>query len=269
MLHWFRNVRDAIAKSDKSVRESTVPDTFPSWIKLSFIFLVIIKLWLVNGQTIFAIGFAEHDDRLFLNLANALLHGHWLGHYNNLTLAKGPFYPLWIATTFVLGVPLLLSQHLLYIAACTIFVIAVRPLLPRPIMLLLLYAILSFNPISYTDGAMTRVMREGIYPALTILAVSCSIGLLVRCAYSLKNLTFWSLGLGFSLSAFWLTREESVWIMPSILIIISFAAIRILLTRPIDWRRLSLLSLVPLCIWMVVIGAVAGINKAYYGVFYR
>lgn len=256
-----------MANSLQLQEESTVATTFPTWIKLSFITLAIIKLWLVNGQTIYAIGFSGHDDRLFLNLASGLLHGHWLGPYNNLTLAKGPFYPLWIATTFMLGVPLLLSQHLLYVTACTIFVIAVRPLLPRPIMLLLVYAVLLFNPISYTNVVMTRVFRDGIYPALTILVVACTIGLLGRHDRPLKSLLFWSTGLGFALSAFWLTREEGVWIMPSILIIISFAAVSILKTKPIDWRRLSLLCILPFVIWVIAIGTVAGINKAYYGVF--
>lgn len=257
----------AMANPDELVRVPAASAAFPSCARFSFVILALTKLWLVGGQTVFAIGYALHDDRLFLNLANALLAHGWLGHYNNLTLAKGLFYPLWIATTFILGVPLLLSQHLLYIAACAIFVIAVRPVLPRPAMLLPVYAILLFNPLSYTDGAMTRVLREGIYPALTMLVIAYAIGLLVRHSHPMKNLAFWASGLGFSLSAFWLTREEGIWIMPSILIIVGFATVRIWQTKPIDWRRLSLLCVVPFVIWVIAIGTIAGINKACYGVF--
>lgn len=240
---------------------------FPLWILCAFVILTITKLWLVSGQSIAAIGFAGHDDRLFLNLASELLHGRWLGPYNNLTLAKGPFYPLWIAATFMLGVPLLLSQHLLYIAACTIFVIALRPLLPRPTILLLIYAILLFNPISYTDGVMTRVIREGIYPSLTILIVAGATGLLARHDRPLKILLFWSSGIGFALSALWLTREEGIWIVPSMLFIIGFTAMKIWQTKMPDWRKRLLFCVLPLIIWVVAIGIVAGINKACYGVF--
>lgn len=256
-----------MAESLRSQKESTAHNTFPLWVKVSFIALTVIKLWLVDGQTIFAIGYAMHDDRLFLNLASALLSGDWLGPYNNLTLAKSPFYPLWIAVTFILGIPLLLSQHLLYVAACAIFVIAVRPLMSSPTILLFGYAILLFNPITYTDDTMTRVLREGIYPGLTILVSACAIGLLLRHARPLKILAFWATGLGVALSALWLTREEGVWIMPSILIIVGFAALRIWQTKSIDWRRLSLLSVLPFVIWVFTIGFVAGINKIYYGVF--
>lgn len=239
---------------------------FPSRVGYSFIIVALIKLWLVRGQTLYAIGLAGHDDRLYLNLANALLEHGWLGRYSNLTLAKGPFYPFWIAIMFVLGVPLLLSHHLLYIAACLIFVIAVRPILSRPTVLLLVWAVLLFHPITYASET-TRVIREGIYPALTVLVASCSIGILLRHDLPLKSVRIWSIGLGFALSAFWLTREEGVWMMPSILMLIGLVAIRIVQARPVDWRRLFLLSALPFGIWIIALGTVAGINKAHYGTF--
>lgn len=232
-----------------------------------FIILALLKLWLVGAQTVSAMGYFGHDDRLFLNLAKALLTHGWLGHYSHMTLIKGPFYPFWIAISFLLGIPLLLSQHLLYITACAAFVIALRPLLPQPKILLLVYVILLFNPMSYTDQVMTRVIREGIYPALTIIVVSCAIGLMSRNDRQLKTLAFWSIGLGSALSAFWLTREEGVLIIPSILTIIGFATVRVWRTKLIDWRRLFLLCILPMIIWMASIGFVAGINKYGYGIF--
>ena len=69
--------------------------------------MTVIKLWLMEGQTLCAVGWASHDDRLFLNLALSLLKSDWLGQYSRLTLVKGCFYPIWIAFTFVSGIPLL------------------------------------------------------------------------------------------------------------------------------------------------------------------
>src|SRR5262249_889025 len=83
---------------------------------------VLVKLWLVAGQTIYAIGPSQHDDRLFLSLAASILEGKWLGPYYQLTLSKGPMYPIWIALVFLTGVPLFTAQHLLYAAACAVFV---------------------------------------------------------------------------------------------------------------------------------------------------
>jgi hypothetical protein len=240
---------------------------FPRWARRFFIISALIRLWLAGGQTLHAIGWAGHDDRLFLNLANQFLTHGWLGHYSNLTLIKGPFYPFWIALNFVLGVPLLLSQHLFYIAACAIFVVAVRPLFAKQTLLLVVWCVLLFNPMSYTDQVMTRVTRGGVYPALTILVVALAGGLLARRDLSLKRLKLWSAGLGVALAAFWLTREEGVWIIPSILMITGLTAVKIFRTKPFDHRRLFVACALPFCIWAVIVGAVAGINKVAYGVF--
>ena len=241
--------------------------SFPLWGKVAFLGLALVKLWLVSGMSLYAIGNALYDDRLFLNLANAILAGDWLGPYNNLTLAKGPFYPLWIAATFQLGIPLLLAQHLLYIASCAVFIIAVRPVLSRLSILLLMWAVLLFNPMSYTAGVMTRVIREGIYPSLTILVTAGAVGLLARHDRPPKNLFPWSICLGCCLSAFWLTREEGIWMIPSVVAIIGFAVVRMRQRRPDRLPILSLICVLPFCIWMIAIGTVAGINKNRYGLF--
>ena len=136
---------------------------FPLWAWFCFTILVFIKIWLVSGQTLCALGWNIHDDMLFLNLASALIEGNWLGRYTQITLVKGPFYPLWIAAIHFLSIPLLLAQHLLYVTACIIFGISVRPLLRNTPVVILLFSSLLFNPMSYADGPMTRVLREGIF----------------------------------------------------------------------------------------------------------
>jgi hypothetical protein len=68
---------------------------------------------------------------LFASLAASLATGNWLGPYNNRTLIKGVGYPLWIASNYLLGVPLLLAQNLLYVASRAVFVIALLPLFSR------------------------------------------------------------------------------------------------------------------------------------------
>lgn len=252
------------------IKKSDTTLVFPLWLKFSFIILALIKLWLVSGQALFVIGDATYDDQLFLNLAANLLSGDWLGPYNKITLVKGPFYPIWIAVTFILGIPLLLSQHLLYIVSCIIFLIAVRPILilPKSTMLsIAVYTILLFNPMTFTFVLGNQVLRQGIYLILTLLVAAAFVGFLIRYTNSLKNLAFWSIGLGFALSAFWLTREEGAWIMASISMVIGFTAIRIWqMQSPDRIKRLSLCVL-PFGIWLLSIGIVAGINKVYYGVF--
>jgi hypothetical protein len=252
---------DYIKKSD-----SIAP--FPLWVKISFFVLALIKLWLVSGQTLAAIGYATYDDRMFLNLAANLLSGDWLGNYDKITLVKGPFYPIWIAITFILGIPLLLSQHLLYIAACILFLYAIKPILARStILLVAIYVILLFNPMTFSFSIGDKVFRQSIYLTLTVFVIAASAGFLIRYANPLKNLVFWSIGFGLTLSAFWLTREEGIWIIPSILMIIGFVAIRIWKMQSPDLIKRLFLCVLPFGILFLSLGAVAGINKIYYGVF--
>lgn len=236
---------------------------------LMWFFLIVsvfVKLWLVNSQSLTAIGGAVYDDRLFLDLAGHLLKGDWLGPYDHKTLAKGPFYPIWIATVFKSGIPLLLAQHLLYVAACCVFIAAIRPLVKNRLLLLAGFIVLLFNPMSYTNVVMTQVLREGIYPALTVMVISFAIGLLIRHNGRPRLLILWAAGLGISLTAFWLTREEGVWIVPSLLVMVGLAAFMELRCRPVDFRKVVLYVL-PFVIWLAAIGGVAGINEVKYGIF--
>lgn len=181
--------------------------------------LTLVKLWLVRGQPIYAIGPADHDDRLFLQLAEHLTRGDWLGPYNQLTLAKGPFYPLWIAFVSLLGVPLFFAQHLLYVAACALFVRACRPAIASGAARFGIYALLLWNPMSYEASSMGRVLRQHVYGPLALLLFAALIALYFRRSQPLRRLLPWAALLGLAFTGFWLTREESIWIVPSLLLL--------------------------------------------------
>jgi hypothetical protein len=231
------------------------------------VFISLAKLLLISGQNFFAIKGAVYDDSNFLYNASYLVNGSWLGPFDHLTLIKGPFYPLWLATNIILHISPFYSQHLLYIASCYVFVIAVRPILQKPIALFIIFVALLFNPMSYCAYIADRVLREGIYPALTIFVLSGIIGLMVRYNYPLKNVVLWSMSFGLTLSAFWLTREEGVWILPSILVIMSFTAMRIYRAKLFNraWRLIALV--LPFIFLLVSTLTVAAINKSNYGIF--
>ncbi|MGD0338028.1 MAG: hypothetical protein ABSB78_04510 [Bacteroidota bacterium] len=226
----------------------------------------MIKLWLVSAQTMPAY-YSPHDDELFLKLARHIASGGWLGEYNNVTLAKEPFYPFWIAVMFWSGVPLSLSQHLLYVCTCVVFIIAIRPLLRNMALpFLFIYFALLFHPISYDTAVMARVIREGIYVSLALLVSSFAIGILLRKDVSLKVLIKWNIGLGLSFAALWLTREEGVLILPSLFLLSGASFVSILLFSKNKIRRI-IIYCIPIILFIGIITLVAGVNKLYYGVF--
>ncbi len=232
-------------------------------LSIAVIGLTLLKLWLVQAQHLIASGRAIYDDRLFITLSDHLLNGAWLGPYNNLTLMKGPMYSIWMALNFWIGWPLLFTQHLFYIAACAVFVAAARPVVRGRALRLLLYAALLFNPASFL---VTRILRSGIYVPLTLMVVACAAGIAFRLPKRAAGLAPWCLGLGLSLGAFWLTREEGAWILPSAILLIGAGLLAAWRRGTLRARRVVWLLLVP-ALWAGAVGSVCAINRRAYGVF--
>ena len=228
------------------------------------VLLTLVKLWLVRGQAVYAIGPADHDDRLFLQLAEHLTRGEWLGPYNQLTLAKGPFYSCWIAGVSWLGWPLFFSQHLLYAAACAAFVRAGRPALPSGAARFSLYAFLLANPMTYDASSMGRVLRQQVYGSLAVLIFAGLVALYGRRQEPLRRLVPWAALLGFALGAFWLTREESIWIAPSVAVLAGATLVSAWRAgRAAAGRVTRAFGLAVLCALLPVV-AVSGMNYRHY-----
>jgi len=230
----------------------------PGW--FVYVLLVAAKIWLTRAQSLLAIGDSPGDDRLYLELANHLARGAWLGRYNSLTLVKVPFYPMWVAATFGLGVPLLLAQQLLYVASCVAAVVALRPVITSRVARLGLFALLLWNPWSFADGVMTRAAREGIYASLAILVFAGAVGLALRQEAPRSTLVRWALLLGASAAALWMTREEGVWVVPMIGLGLCAGGLR----TP-SWRRLVWGAALALFVWWAAVGFVLWRNANRYG----
>lgn len=226
-----------------------------------------LKLWLVSGQDVAVFGNAIYDDRLFVELAQSLLHGNWLGEYDHLTLIKGPFYPLFIAGSSVLGIPLSVSEHIFYICACILLILALFPLVNNRLILLAAFFFVLFNPASYDAQVMPRLIRDGIYLTLTLACFACLIGLFVRIQGSLRIFFLWSCLLGCFLSFLWLTREEGIWILPSCIFITILSLYKIIVSIKESKITRILLILFPYFILINSILVVSTINYNYYGIF--
>ena len=104
-----------------------------------------IKLWLLGSHYLMATN-SPHDDLLFVTQAHNLLSGKWLGPYNQFVMIKGAIYPLFIAFAYLLNIPLLTAQQLLFWFASLTAVWAIHPAVQRKWLLPLLFLVLFFNP---------------------------------------------------------------------------------------------------------------------------
>ncbi len=155
--------------------------------------LSLTSLLIDYRQRIPILTFAKYDDGLSLNLANHIAQGHWLGPYNNLTHVKGPFYPLFIAISHWLGLPILMSQRLLLIGSGLLLVFAFRQFLKNKWFLAIFFAVYIFNPAIYALWH-TRTLRNSIYGSLTIAVLACAIGLAGSIKWASATPLRWSLG---------------------------------------------------------------------------
>lgn len=229
--------------------------------------LTLAKLWLTLGQPIYAIGYAMHDDVLFLKLGRSIARGEWLGAYDQMTLAKGPFYSLFVAAVFWIGLPLTFAQQLFYTAACAACARALRPAFRSLAFAVGVYALLMLNPMSWEAPTNGRILRQHVYTPLGMLVFAAALALYCRRHESFKRQLPWAALLGLSLGCFWMTREESVWIVPSLLVLVGAGAIAAwrenrAARRPLaaTWAVAALCTALPL-------GAVSWMNYRHYGWF--
>jgi len=242
--------------------------------RIAWIVIALLSLWLRMGFPVHAIADAGADDALFVRLARSLQAGDWLGPYDNLTLAKGMFYPLFIAATSFLAIPLRAAEHLTYLGAAALAAGFLQRRTGRRWLSLLVFAALAFNPALWSP-ALARVIRENLYVSLSLLLVV----LTVVAAFPARACGLWRrLGLGIALglvaAGYWLTREEGAWLLPSLAAIVLTALAGIAWggrgggpPRRIRFGAMAVPLLAGLLVFTAGIGTVAALNAAYYGVF--
>ncbi|HEY4302745.1 MAG TPA: hypothetical protein VGM73_17885, partial [Candidatus Didemnitutus sp.] len=225
------------------------------------------KLWLTRAQPIYAIGPAVHDDRLFLDLAGHILNGDWLGPYNQLTLAKGPFFPIWVALVFLTGIPLGLAQQGAYAAACALLVRAFRPWIPSGFGRFCAYLLLLWNPMTFEGHDLARIMRQNIYTPLALVVFAALVALCARRTQVLRRQAGWAALAGLAFGCFWLTREESVWLLPAVGVLVSWYAWSFHAEIAHRWRVLAGTAAIGISGAVLPLLVVAALNHHYYDWF--
>ena len=201
------------------------------------------------------------------NLANSILGGNWLGGYDTHTLMKGSMYSVFIAGVFLLGIPLFTAQHILYAACCSLVVLALRPFRANRWLLVFLFAVLLFNPVTYETGHHTRVLRQHLLDPLALAIVASGIGLYARRQMSMKKMLPWALMGGVSLPVFWMIREEGIWILPLCAVLWGVLIFTVWRERGPIWRSRILLCCFPFVLFAGGVFGVSWLNSIYYGVF--
>lgn len=180
------------------------------------VFLFIAKIYVIHDVPIWALPGSMRDDLLMVTLADNIVHGKWLGEYSEFTFIKGITYPLFLAVNYVLHIPAVLANSILYALAVIAFIAAVKPLLKKDSYLFVVYSVLMLSPISYSAFTMQRIYRDDIYYSLILILVSCYVAIIVRGFDEKIKKWLWLLTVDFVAVMF--CREDSIWVMPLMLV---------------------------------------------------
>jgi hypothetical protein len=241
---------------------SRLPRRFPIFFVVAIAALVL-KLWMTSDIRILPLS-APHDDSNFIEHAKTIAAGLWFGPYDVLTLIKGPFFPLFLAAISELGISLPLAHELTYFGACLVACWAIRPLVRDDRALAAAFVFVFFNPL-LTDAIAWRANRSHISGSVSLLTAACAAALFVRRKEPVRSLIGWAAGLGCAFGAFWLTREEGIWLVPFVLIAFVPFAYRALRfgREPLALR--AVVVALPAAIWLGGLAAIAIVNGHTYG----
>lgn len=236
--------------------------------------LILLKQLMVRNLPIFAFSTNSIDDRTMINLANTLIHFHWLGRYNYLTLIKGPFFPFFLAVVKWIGYSYISAQSLIYALSCVVFVYAIKDLFKSQLPLVIIFTVLLFNPVSFSSDTLLRVYRNGLTLSQTLLLFGCTFAMYFRRNQSSKKILPWVIGSGIALATLWNTREDAIWVVPFVTVVLVIIVINTLLSKQklLNWQKYIVkitVILLPFIMLLTSNGVISGINYLVYGTFNR
>jgi hypothetical protein len=204
---------------------------------------------------------AGYDDGLFIRIGQSLAHGRWLGHFDQLTLAKGPGYPLFLAVVSWSGLPIGLAESLLFTLSLLVFSCVIARLSRSYLMATGVFVFTLWQPAFLTH----RILRDAIYPSQVLLLLALAVAALYLPLSRSSRLKY-AISAGLVFGWFWLTREEGFWVVPGLVVLIAAS-------RFVDQdSRLPARSIAESCTtgvaaFALVLALFAAGNKVEYGSF--
>jgi hypothetical protein len=168
---------------------------------------------------------SAYDGLLFARLARSMMAGDWLGPFQQLTLAKGPGFPFFLAVTHWVGLELTTAEQLVHLAASAAVALAILVTTRRRWVAVLAFTFLALDPSNFGLNS-SDVMRDNLFASLGVLALA--LGFLTTVGVVRRSRWVWvllgSVSTGVVLAGYWLTREEGVTILPPLIVTVAVVA---------------------------------------------
>ena len=227
------------------------------WFILTILLLCILRFLFTYKLPSFYLHEMVHDDGLYVKMLKALTKGQYLGAYSAKTLIKGPVFAfvLFIARIYKMGFSSFLT--ILYTLACLYFLTSLKHIIKSKKFLLIIFIVLLFNPVTYSQDLFQRLYRNSI--SITELLFFLFL-LFLFITYKNKKILN-NILLGIIVSIMFLTREDNIWVYPIILFLIIYSIYK---ERKI---KTIIISIIPIIILQLSLNLVSFINYKNYGIY--
>jgi hypothetical protein len=197
-----------------AVRSVLQLDQSGTFLHLIAAFSILAYILVYANLPLYLFPAAGHDDGLFISHGFYIASGEWLGPYNQLTLMKGPGYPLFLAVMSLFRIPITLAHAVVWASSIWLLSYATKKIFKSVFLSITVLEVLLWN---FGPHSM-RVLRDEIstpqllttFAFLLLALFSAKKSVMLVCA-SLSGLVFgW----------FWITREEGMLAIPAIVILL-------------------------------------------------
>lgn len=240
---------------------------------LCVIFLCLIKQMMVSCLPVFARDAGGPDQYKLLIDAEALFSGKYLENnaYDIFTLFKRAIsFPIFLALCHELGISYLAGYTFYYSMSCVLFLFALMQISNKKLPNLIAFAFLLFSP--YTYGYSVQMIYNLSFTApLAIGGISCLLLAFFKRNTSMKVMIFWVFLASLQMVGIWLNREDSVWIIPLLLIFLLVGVItswkdKKAYGRKRTWMAIFIYAIPLLCI-PIGDACLSYVNYCKYGIF--
>lgn len=234
---------------------------------LSCLALALIKLWLVHSDEVACLG-SPFDD---IGYAQSAKDWYWLRSYRDLTLGTPPYirppvFPLYVAIASLTGIPLRLTNELLYVAAAFVFAWVLIKAGRSQLLCALIYSLIIFHPGSFVINNL--VYPDAIYTPFLLFSLAGMIFLFLR--REDRRRLWYAVVAGLLLGILWHVRQESIAVVGFLTV---YALLLLLVGRreaifnAHTFKLLGVLVVVPALMILTVSLIVKTVNYAKIGVF--
>lgn len=230
----------------------------PRWMRISLLALILLKFVLVSHEEIRPY---LYDESGFAQAAGQF---YWKAHFSQYSYVKPPVYPLFVATTTVLGVPTRLAAELVWAVAAAVLARAIWRAGLGGIAAVATGALVLYHP--WSIEVLNRLFMDSLYaPLFMIFLGATACGLAVASRAEIRR---WSIIAAIAAALAANTRQESVLVYGSLgvpLILIGAQLWRKASDRALALKRGLGFVLIPFAAALALSGAIRTVNYSRIG----